>query len=70
MKATWVTAVVVPLSSWILDTGQNKTFTAVADGGSGSYKGYNWYEGGLLRLIKLRQRSIIMLVLRILTTLL
>ncbi|MGA2682544.1 MAG: PKD domain-containing protein [Candidatus Bathyarchaeia archaeon] len=34
-------------SSWTLDVGQSKTFTATASGGSGSYSSYQWYVGGV-----------------------
>jgi outer membrane protein assembly factor BamB len=33
-------------SSWIMDIGQSKTFSASAAGGSGSYNIYQWYVGG------------------------
>jgi hypothetical protein len=34
-------------SSWTIDVGQSKTFTATASGGSGSYASYQWYVGGV-----------------------
>jgi uncharacterized membrane protein YebE (DUF533 family) len=33
-------------TSWTMDIGQSKTFTATATGGSGSYTSYQWYVGG------------------------
>ena len=33
-------------TSWTMDIGQSKAFTAIASGGSGSYTGYQWYVGG------------------------
>ena len=35
-------------TSWTMDVGQSKTFTATASGGSGTYTGYQWYMNGLL----------------------
>jgi len=39
--------VTVSPSSWTMDVGQSKTFTATPAGGSGSYTGYQWYVGGV-----------------------
>ena len=36
-------------SSWTMDVGQSKTFTAVPSGGSGTYTGYQWYVGGVVQ---------------------
>jgi hypothetical protein len=33
-------------TSWTMDIGQSKTFSATASGGSGSYSSYQWYVGG------------------------
>jgi peptidoglycan/xylan/chitin deacetylase (PgdA/CDA1 family) len=44
-----VPAVVLSPSSWIMDVGQSKTFTAFASGGSGSYTSYQWYVGGVVQ---------------------
>ncbi len=41
-------AVSVSPSSWTMDVGQSKTFTATAIGGSGTYTSYQWYVNGLL----------------------
>ena len=30
-------------STWVMDVGQSKTFSASASGGSGSYTAYQWY---------------------------
>ena len=38
--------VTVSPSSWIMDVGQSKTFSATAGGGSGSYTSYQWYVNG------------------------
>ena len=38
--------VTVSPTSWAMDVGQSKTFTATPVGGSGSYTGYQWYVGG------------------------
>jgi len=38
--------VTVSPTSWTLDVGQSKTFSAAASGGSGSYSSYQWYVGG------------------------
>ncbi len=38
--------VAVSPASWVMDVGQNKTFTATASGGSGTYTGYQWYVNG------------------------
>ncbi|MGD0204416.1 MAG: PKD domain-containing protein [Candidatus Bathyarchaeia archaeon] len=35
-------------TSWTMDVGQSKTFTATASGGSASYTSYQWYVDGLL----------------------
>ncbi len=34
-------------TSWVMDVGQSKTFTATASGGSGSYSAYQWYVSGI-----------------------
>jgi hypothetical protein len=34
-------------TSWIMDVGQSKLFTATASYGSGSYSSYQWYVGGV-----------------------
>jgi YVTN family beta-propeller protein len=34
-------------STWPMDLGQSKTFTASASSGSGSYTSYQWYVGGV-----------------------
>ncbi len=34
-------------TSWIMDVGQSKIFSATASGGSGSYSSYQWYVGGV-----------------------
>jgi hypothetical protein len=36
-------------TSWILDVGQSKTFTATASGGSGNYSSYKWYMDGVIQ---------------------
>ena len=41
-----VPTVVVSPTSWIMDVGQSKVFSATASGGSGSYTSYQWYVGG------------------------
>ncbi len=41
-------SVSVSPTSWTMDMGQSKTFTATASGGSGSYTSYQWYVNGLL----------------------
>ena len=51
-NAASVTVNVVPIvsmspSSWTMDVGQSKTFTASASGGSGTYTSYHWYVGGV-----------------------
>ena len=33
-------------SSWTMDVGQSKTFTATPSGGTGTYTSYHWYVGG------------------------
>jgi hypothetical protein len=33
-------------TSWTMDVGQSKTFSATPSGGSGSYTSYQWYVGG------------------------
>jgi hypothetical protein len=38
--------VTVSPSSWTLDVGQSKTFSAAPNGGSGSYTSYQWYVNG------------------------
>ena len=40
--------VTVSPTSWTMDVGQSKTFTATASGGSASYTSYQWYVDGLL----------------------
>jgi len=30
-----------------IDVGQSETFTAIPAGGSGTYRGYQWYIGGV-----------------------
>ena len=40
-------SVAVSSTSWIMDVGQSKIFTAIASGGSGSYTQYQWYVGGV-----------------------
>ena len=40
-------SVIVSPSSWTMDIGQSKTFTATASGGSGTYTSYQWYVGGI-----------------------
>ena len=44
-----IPSVTVTPSSWTLDVGQSKTFTANPSGGSGTYPatGYQWYVGGV-----------------------
>ena len=39
--------VTVSPSSWTMDVGQSKTFTATPSGGSGSYTSYQWYVNGV-----------------------
>jgi hypothetical protein len=34
-------------TSWTMDVGQSKTFTATPSGGTGSYSSYQWYVGGI-----------------------
>ena len=34
-------------SSWTMDVGQSKVFSASASGGSGTYTSYQWYVGGV-----------------------
>ena len=41
-----VPTVSVSPSSWVMDVGQSKIFTATSAGGSGSYAMYQWYVGG------------------------
>ena len=41
--------VTVSPTSWTMDVGQNKAFTATPVGGSGSYTGYQWYVGSVLQ---------------------
>ncbi|MGA2683385.1 MAG: PKD domain-containing protein [Candidatus Bathyarchaeia archaeon] len=38
--------VIVSPSSWTMDMGQSKTFSATASGGSGTYTSYQWYVDG------------------------
>ena len=45
VKAQSLSVSVSP-SSWTMDVGQSKTFTATASGGSESYKSYQWYVDG------------------------
>ncbi len=40
-------AVVVSPSTWVMDDGQSKTFTATASNGSGTYSSYHWYVNGV-----------------------
>ena len=42
-----IPTVSVSPSSWTMDVGQSKTFTATASGGSGTYASYQWYVGGV-----------------------
>jgi len=44
-----VLSVTVSPTSWALDVGQSKTFTATPVGGSGSYMGYQWYVDSALQ---------------------
>ena len=39
--------VTVSPTSWTMDIGQSKTFTANASGGSGNYTSYQWYVNGI-----------------------
>jgi len=39
-------SVTVSPSSWTMDVGQSKLFTASGSGGSGSFTSYQWYVGG------------------------
>ena len=41
--------VTVSPTSWTMDVGQSKTFTATASGGSGTYTNYQWYVAGVAR---------------------
>jgi outer membrane protein assembly factor BamB len=41
-----VTGTVAP-STWTMDVGQSKIFTATPSGGSGAYTSYQWYVGGV-----------------------
>ena len=41
--------VTVSPTSWTMDVGQSKTFTASASGGSGVYSSYQWYVGGVVQ---------------------
>src|SRR5271157_4528769 len=34
-------------TSWVMDVGQSKTFTANPTGGSGTYSSYQWYVSGV-----------------------
>ncbi len=43
----FATTVTVSPSSWTMDVGQSKTFTAIPSGGTGSYTSYQWYVGGV-----------------------
>ena len=36
-------------TSWIMDIGQSKTFTATASNGSGNYTSYQWYVNGVVQ---------------------
>ncbi len=38
--------VTVSPTSWAMDVGQSKTFSAAPSGGSGTYTSYQWYVGG------------------------
>jgi outer membrane protein assembly factor BamB len=40
-------SVAVSPTSWTMDVGQSKIFTASASGGSGVYSSYQWYVGGV-----------------------
>ncbi len=40
-------SVSVSPTSWTMNAGQSKTFTASASGGSGSYASFQWYVGGV-----------------------
>ena len=40
-------SVSVSPTSWTMDMGQSKTFTAAPSGGSGTYTSYQWYVGGV-----------------------
>ena len=40
-------SVSVSPTSWTMDMGQSKTFTASASGGSGTYPSYQWYVNGI-----------------------
>ncbi|MGA3060664.1 MAG: hypothetical protein ABSD92_09880 [Candidatus Bathyarchaeia archaeon] len=42
------TVTVLP-TSWSMDMGQQKTFSATASGGSGSYSSYQWYVDSILQ---------------------
>ena len=42
-----VSSVTISPTSWIMDVGQSKQFTATASGGSGTYTSYQWYVGGV-----------------------
>src|SRR5665647_687386 len=46
-----VPTVVLSPTSWIMDVGQSKLFSATASGGSGSFPstGYHWYVGGVVQ---------------------
>ena len=39
--------VTVSPTSWTMDVGQSKSFTASANGGSGAFTSYQWYVGGV-----------------------
>jgi hypothetical protein len=45
-----VLSVTVSPTSWAMDVGQSKTFTATPAGGSGSYTGYQWYVDSALQI--------------------
>ncbi|HLN89380.1 MAG TPA: PKD domain-containing protein, partial [Candidatus Binatia bacterium] len=44
-----VPTVSVSPTSWTMDVGQSKTFSATPGGGSGSYSSYKWYVGGVVQ---------------------
>jgi hypothetical protein len=47
VTVTIAPSVTVSPTSWIMDVGQSKQFTATAIGGSGTYTSYQWYVGGV-----------------------
>ena len=61
-------SVIVSPSSWTMDIGQSKTFTATRFWGFRYLHSYQWYVGGICSVwCRLRQRLIILLYLRVLT---